>query len=68
MKLVPNWKQSWKWFSTQIHVAQAAIVGTWTLLPADLKTYLPSKVLVGVVGFLGVVGVVGRLIDQSKPE
>ena len=68
MKLVPNWKHSWKWFSTQVHVAQAAIVSTWLALPPDLKSYLPAKVLVGVVGFLGVIGVIGRVIDQSKPE
>lgn len=68
MKLVSNWKQSWKWFTNWAHTAQIAVAGTWAILPADLKTYLPPKVLVGIVGFLGVSGVIGRMIDQSKPQ
>lgn len=67
MRLVTNWKQSAKFASNWFHGAQVAVAGSWAMLPADLKTYLPPKVLVAVAAFLGVAGVVARMIDQSSP-
>jgi hypothetical protein len=42
MKLVPNWRNAWKWFSVQL----VALAGTTQLavlaFPSELKQYLPD--------------------------
>jgi len=68
MKLIANWKQAAKFATNWFHGAQLAVAGSWALLPADLKTYLPPKVLVTVAAFLGIAGIAARLVDQSKPD
>lgn len=66
MRLIQNWKQSARFASNWFHAAQVAVAGSWAILPADLKTYLPPKVLIGVAAFLGVAGVIARMVDQSS--
>lgn len=68
MRLVANWKQSAKFATNWFHASQVAIAGSWLMIPADLKAYLPPKVLMGVAAFLGVAGIVARLIDQSATD
>lgn len=68
MRLILNWKQSAKFATNWFHAAQVAVVSTWASLPADLKTYIPPKALMVIVGFIGVVGVIARMVDQSKAE
>jgi hypothetical protein len=65
MRLVDNWKKSAKFATNWFHGAQLAVAGAWAVLPADLKTYLPPKVMIGVAAFLGVGGIIARMIDQS---
>lgn len=66
MKLIGNWKKSWKWYSTQAHVAQVAIVSTWVALPEGMRAAIPPAVVGIAVGVAGAAGVIGRLIDQSE--
>lgn len=68
MRLVPNWKQSYKFASNWFHAAQIAAAGSWMILPSDLKASLPPKVMMGIAAFLGVGGFVARMIDQNKPQ
>jgi hypothetical protein len=67
-KLLPNWKKGWKWYSTQAHVAQVAIVGTWEALPEGMHAAIPATVVIVAVGVAGVAGLIGRMIDQEKPD
>ena len=68
MKLVPNARRAWKWFSVQAMVASAAIQGSWLALPADLKAVVPEGgVMAAAVGVL-ILGVIGRLVDQGGSD
>jgi hypothetical protein len=68
MRLIANWKQSAKFATNWFHGAQVAVAGAWTVIPPDLKAYLPPKVLCGVAAFLGVAGIVARVVDQTKDD
>lgn len=67
MKLVANWRKFPSWISVQAHTLQAAVVGTWAILPGDLRSYLPGRAVAVVVMVIAAAGIAGRLIDQSKP-
>ena len=66
MKLVHNWKDCWKWFSTHAMVAAAAIQTTWALIPSDLKMSLPPDMVSRVTICLLIFGFLGRLTKQTK--
>lgn len=65
MKLVPNWKQAWRWSSVHAMTAAAAVQGTWLALPDDIKQHVPAVVATSVTIGLLVLGVIGRLRDQT---
>jgi hypothetical protein len=64
MKLIHNWKDAWKFFSTQLIVLLAVIPTVWEALPADFKASIPPDTLSWVAGVLGVLGVISRMISQ----
>ena len=66
MKLVPDWKESWRWFSVQVLAVLAALPLVWVALPADVKGYLPDSLEPWVLFVLAAGGIVGRLVDQPK--
>lgn len=68
MRLVPNWKKSYKWLSVQIHVLQGAVAATWLYLPPDLRGFIPPHAMAVTATVIAGLGVVGRIIDQSKPD
>lgn len=66
MKLVPNWKQAWKWFSMQSMALSVALLGGWQALPADLKSEVPASWAMAVAIAILILGALGRLVDQRK--
>ncbi len=66
MKLVDNAKSWYKMFSVQAQIAAGSILGSWSLIPEDLKQNLPQNVVIGVALVLLVLGVIGRLIKQEN--
>ena len=68
MKLVPDWKQGWRWFSVHAHLAQLAVIATWGEVPADARSSVPANIVVGVVALIGVLGLLGRFVDQGGPN
>lgn len=64
-KLVDDWKQSWKWFSTQAMALGVAIQGAWMMIPEDMKTSLPQNAICYATMILLVLGVIGRLVKQD---
>ena len=66
MKLIPNWRRSWRMFSVQAMALAAAIQGAWPLMPDDLKATLPPMLVHWVSIALLAAGIVGRLVDQPK--
>lgn len=63
--LVPEWKRAWRWFSVQAMVVSTALLSTWALLPADLKSRLPDELGLWAAVATLLLGVVGRVVDQG---
>jgi hypothetical protein len=68
MKLIPNWKRSYRMFSVQAMALAAAISGAWPVVPDDLKAMLPPHLVHIVAVVLLVAGIAGRLVDQPKTK
>lgn len=67
MKLVPNWRQAWKWASVQIAIVGGAMQAAILAFP-DLKDWL-GDTITHLAGLMMLVGLVAaRLVDQSKPD
>ena len=66
MKLVDNAKSWYKMFSIQAQIAAGSILGSWSLIPEDLKQNLPQNIVIGIAVGLLVLGVVGRLVQQNS--
>jgi len=66
MHLVPDWRRAWTWFSIQALAILAALPIVWSMLPADLKAYLPDGWEPFVLLAVALGGLAGRLIDQNK--
>lgn len=64
-KLVDDWKQCWKWFSTQAMALAVAIQGAWMFIPQDMKDSIPKDLIGYVTMALLVLGVAGRLVHQN---
>jgi len=64
-KLVPDWRQSWKWFSTQAMTLAVAIQGAWMFIPTEMKDSLPKDLVSYATMILLVLGVAGRLVNQD---
>ena len=67
LKLVEDWKKSYKWFSQQAFLASTALLTVWGSLVA-LQSYIPAKVVTGIAAGICVLGFIGRMVDQSKPD
>ena len=67
MRLVPDWKSCWRWFSVQLMAVSAAIQATMLALPPSLASYVPEDTM-RVLALMFVVGAVGgRLVHQDDP-
>jgi hypothetical protein len=67
MKLVPDWRKAWKWFSVQLALVGAALQAAILAFPS-IKEWLGDAVS-HCVGLLILAGIVmGRLVDQGRPN
>ena len=66
MKLVDNWKNIWKWYSTHAVVIYTALVSYYAQMPAVDKASLPLWVIYLIQAVIVVSFVVGRLIKQEQ--
>jgi len=65
MKIIPNARRAWRWFSVQAMAAALAIEAAWANLPLDLKGSIPeSAVTYGTMALLAL-GIIGRLVQQE---
>jgi len=67
MKLIEEWHKSYRLFSVQAMALASALLGTWAVLPDDLKSGLPHWIpnAAGIV--ILVAGIIGRLVQQTPP-
>lgn len=66
MKLIDNWKNIWKWYSTHAVVIYTALVSYYAQMPAVDKASLPLWVIYLIQAVIVVSFVVGRLIKQEQ--
>lgn len=66
MKLIANWRKSWRMLSMQAMAGATAIQGAWVGLPEDMKTSIPPTVVHWLTMGLLAFGIFGRLVDQPK--
>lgn len=66
MRLVPDAKKAWKWFSVQAGMIVVALPVAWSVMPEDIKAFIPESWLPFIVGAVGLAVIFGRIVDQSK--
>ena len=65
LKIVPDARKGWRWFSAQAMAVNAAGLTTWLALPDDLKSTIPNQWVMAGAIVVTVAGLVGRFIDQG---
>ena len=65
MKLVPNARQAWRWFSVQAFVAIGLTQAAWETLPPEALNVIPVDWRGYITLGLAIVGLAGRLIAQD---
>jgi len=66
MKLIHDWRESWKWFSIQLAALTTALPLAWVMIPADVKAYMPDGWEPWAFVVLGAATLIGRLIPQGE--
>ncbi|MBX6361103.1 MAG: hypothetical protein IRZ03_13605 [Acidobacterium ailaaui] len=66
-RLVPYWRDAWRWFSVHSMALAMAVQGAWLMVPDDLRDHL-QRVAPWVSITILVFGLIGRLIEQEKSQ
>lgn len=68
MKLIPNWRRSWRMLSVRAMTLAAIVQVVWETHPEAIKAVVPPAwvpwITVGVLVF----GIAGRLVQQPKSQ
>jgi len=64
MKLIPDAKRAWRWFSVQAMALSGIIPAAWLAVPDEMRAAVPTEWLAACAIALAVLGVIGRLVDQ----
>lgn len=68
MRIVPEARKAWKWFSVQVLTVIAALPIVWEQLPPEAHDLVPAAYQPWVISGLALVGIIGRLIKQGPAE
>lgn len=66
MKLIPEWRKSWRMFSMQALAFVAALPLLWYELPPEVKAMIPDDWHPFILTGIAVAGMIGRLVDQGR--
>ena len=77
MKLIDDWKKSWKLWSVQLNIISiiiitiltdlpSHIIASWALLPEEFKSQLDKDVIAGISIGLIVLNILARLVSQTR--
>lgn len=64
-KLVDNYKEAFKWYSTYASASAVSIIGAWTSSEAVQKA-IDIKYVLLVVASIVVAGFLGRIVKQGE--
>ncbi|MFT4090498.1 MAG: hypothetical protein QM645_07185 [Asticcacaulis sp.] len=65
---VENWREGWRFISTQAMALSLAISGAWLAVPEKLQDRLPDSLIAVVLMPVLVLGIIGRFVAQPKAE
>lgn len=65
MKLIPEWRHSWRFSSNWCHAAQVALIFGWTQIPDDLRASSPRWAEVALSATIFGLGVLARAVAQT---
>ena len=65
MKMVPNARSAWRWYSVQAGLLQNAVISAWLLVPDEMRAAVPAEWLAIGALVLTSLGTLGRLVDQG---
>ena len=68
MRLVSDWRRSWRYFSTQALAALALIPLVWEQFPPDVQAIIPEAWRPWILALVALGGMAGRLVDQGDAE
>lgn len=68
MKLLPNWKEAWKWNSVQVFTLLAALPVIWEQIPPEVKALIPPEWTPYILTGLAIAGAILRLRDQGAAK
>ena len=68
MRLVPDARNAWRWFSMWAMGAALALQGAWMALPPDLVERSPDWLASAVTAALMLLGIAGRTVKQGPDE
>ena len=77
MKLIDNWKQSWRMWSIRLNAVGLAMLAwiqidpvsvmiVWNMMPIDARRVLPDNFLMIVGSSLFALSMIARLVRQEK--
>lgn len=66
MRLIPEWRHSWRFSSNWFHASQVAIIAAWASVPSDLRASVPTWAMIALSGAIFALGVVARIVAQDS--
>lgn len=64
MKLVSDWRNVWRYYSTQFLIAIAALPLVWASIPVEVQAMLPVEWRPWLLSAMGLAGAASRLVKQ----
>lgn len=68
VKLIPNWRQAWRWYSVNCSMLSVAVLAAWAALPEAMQNSFSPLELKASAIVLTLLGIGGRFVDQQKAE
>lgn len=68
MKLINNWRETLRAYSTWALGAVVAIPTIWLQVPDELKALIPAQGMAKITVLVAVAGLIGRFVDQGHGE
>jgi len=65
MKLIPDWRDAWRWISTWAFIAAGALQSAWVSVSPDMRASIPEGYVSYATMVIVVVGAVGRMVNQK---